>query len=142
MMWSRTSTAYTGIFLGLTVVDALAQDRTASAQDGRQPRRQVRKCDRRLEQDVQPVVGEQTERMFETAARAPLPTMRGRNLADLARDQPKPTAMERAAQRHRNRRVAIPAQLDDGGFVAGRRQRRRQPRAAGAGVKDQPALRR
>ena len=46
--------------------------------------------------------------------------MRRRDHADLARDQLQPTAARRAAQRHRHPGPAVPAQLDDGRFVAAR----------------------
>ena len=48
--------------------------------------------------------------------------------------------MERAAERHRDRRVAVPAQLDDGGLVAREAERGRETGAAGAGMEDEIAF--
>ena len=52
--------------------------------------------------------------------------VRGRDLADLARNELQPAAVERAAERHRDRPRPVPAQLDDGRLVAGDVERGRQ----------------
>ena len=70
----------------------------------------------------------------------PLAAMRRRHLADLAGDQLQPAAVEGAAQRHRHRRIAVPAQLEDGRLVASAGQRGREPGGAGAGMDDKPAV--
>ena len=48
--------------------------------------------------------------------------------------------MERAAERHRDVAGAIPAQLDDGRFVAGDVERRGEPCRRGAGMKHEIAV--
>src|SRR6478672_6345540 len=82
MMWSRTSTANTGY---LRVVDDLAKGGTAWRQHRRQARRRDGEGDCRLQQNVEPVVGQQADRIFQPAAMRPLAAMRRRHLADLAR---------------------------------------------------------
>ena len=66
--------------------------------------------------------------------------VRGRDLADLARDELQPAAVERAAERHRHRPGAVPAQLHDGRLVAGDVERGRKPGRRGAGVKHEVAI--
>src|SRR5262245_1479999 len=49
----------------------------------------------------------------------PARPVRGRDLADLARDDGEPPAVERAAERERDLALTVPAELDDPGLIAG-----------------------
>src|SRR5215471_802221 len=73
MMWSRTSTANTG---DLRVVNDLAKRCTAGRQHCRQAGRQIGKGDRGFQQRIEPVVGQQADRVLEAAAMAPFAAVR------------------------------------------------------------------
>ena len=66
--------------------------------------------------------------------------VRRRDLADLARDQLQAAAVKRAAERHRDVARAVPAQFDDGRFVAGESSAVVKPCGGGAGVEDKVAI--
>ena len=90
----------------------------AAGRETRPPARSARRARRRAT----------AERRGEPASmRPPRPVRRG-DVADLARDQPQPPAVERLAERRRHLGCAVPAQLDDGRLVAGEPQRRREAR--------------
>src|ERR1017187_5684190 len=62
------------------------------------------------------------------------------DMADLARDQPQPAAMERSPEWNRDQGVAIPAQLEHGRLETSKRQRGRKAGRRSAGVDDKVAI--
>src|SRR5262249_8470755 len=94
MMRSRTSTAYIRTSVRLGIVDERAQDRAHRRKDSRHARRQLGERHRRREQRIEPRVGEQVEGGRDAAPMRPARAVRGRDLADLARDQPEAAAVE------------------------------------------------
>ena len=80
------------------------------------------------------------DRGFEPLAMGQRRAVRGRDLADLARNDLQAAAVERAAERHRHGPRAVPAQLHDGRLVAGDVERGGKSRGRGAGVKDEIAI--
>ena len=80
------------------------------------------------------------DRGFEPLAMGERRAVRGRDLADLAGNDLQAAAVERAAERHRHRPRAVPAQLDDGRLVAGDVERGGKSLRRGAGVKDEIAI--
>src|ERR1700754_677328 len=123
MMWSRTSTAYTGALLG--IIDTLAQDAASGSENARQACGEIGKRDRCFEQHIQSVVGKQAQRLLQTPAISPCRAVGWRDHADLARHEPETAAVECAAERHRNIGVAIPAELEDRSLVSRQAERRR-----------------
>src|SRR6266545_1451160 len=93
MTWSRTSTANIGAPSG-GIIDDLAQQAAVRRQDLRQPRGQIVKRDGGREQRLEARIGQEFEGRGEPAAVRPARPVRGSDLADLARDQPQPAAME------------------------------------------------
>src|SRR5260370_16258282 len=75
--------------------------------------------------------GEEFKRESEPLAPAPASASGRRHGADLRRAQGQPPAVELLAERRRDRRRAVPAELDDRRLEAGKGERRRQaPRPA------------
>src|SRR4051794_14798960 len=98
MMWSDTSTAYTATPRGSDgIADELAQRAARGMQDIRQPGRQVAQPDSRRQQGVQHRIVQEVERGGKTAAIVPTRPVRGRDLADLAGNQPQAPGMKAAA---------------------------------------------
>src|SRR5262249_55508118 len=94
MMRSRTSTACIGTSAWLRIADEPTQDRANGRRDLREGGGRVGERHRRCEQRVEPRVGEQVERGCDAAAVGPARAVRGGDLADLARDQLEPAAVE------------------------------------------------
>ena len=67
----------------------------------------------------------------------PARPVRRRHMADLARHQPQPAAMERAAERNRHLGIAIPAQFEHGRLESRKRQRGGKTGCRAAGVDHQ-----
>src|SRR5262245_62128459 len=129
MIWSVTSTAYTGSssgrFVRRRIADQLADHVGIRTENRRELRRQLVERQRRRDQQVEHRIAEQRERRRKPPSMAPARPMGGRDLADLARDEPQPTAMERFAEWQRDIASPVPAQLDDARLLAGQPQRRR-----------------
>src|SRR5262249_18260178 len=150
MIWSETSTAYTGhplFVVGWSVhcrsrriADQLADHVGGRVENRRQPRRQILEIDRRRDQGVEHGVAEQCQCRLEAPAVAPTGAVRGRDLADLARDEPQPAAVEGFPERHGHVAAAVPAELDHARLLAGEPQRGRKPARAGTGVEDEIAI--
>src|SRR5262249_24848313 len=68
--------------------------------------------------------------------------MRGRDLADLTRNEPQAPAMKRFTERGSDFAAAVPAQLDDARLFTGKPQRDRKAGGGGACVKHHVAIRR
>src|SRR5262245_36262865 len=117
MIWSVTSTAYTGSssgrFVPRRIADQLADYVGIRTKNRGELRRQIVERQRRRDQQVEHRIAKQHECRRKPPPMAPARPMRGRNLADLARDEAQPTAMERFAERQRDIAAAVPAQLDD-----------------------------
>src|SRR5260221_11855751 len=81
--------------------------------------------------------GEEFKRESETLATAPAPASGRGPGADVRRAQGQPPAVELLAERRRDRRRAVPAELDDRRLEAGEGERRRQACPAAAGMDDE-----
>src|SRR5690242_15834145 len=138
--WSRTSTANIGPSGFRRIRDELAKHAAVGRENLWQARRQVGECDGRREQRIEPRIGKEVERGREPAAMRPARTVRGRDLADLAGDEPEPPAVEGAAERCRHVAGAIPAHLQDGRLLARKRERGREPGRAAARMHDEVAV--
>ncbi len=79
-------------------------------------------------------------RLGQPAMVRPVLAARRRDMADLARNQPQPPAMEGAAERHRHLRVAIPAQFQHRRLESRKRQGRGKPGRRTAGVEQPIAI--
>src|SRR5215831_1437215 len=140
MMRSRTSTANMATSILRRIIDQLAQDRARRRQDFWHAHRQLDERDRGREQRVEPRVGEQVERGRDPAPMRPARPVRGRDLADLARDQLEAAAVERAAERRRHVARAVPAHLEDRRLVAGEPERGGEAGRAAARMHDEVAV--
>ncbi len=94
------------------------------------------------DQRVEPVVGEQCHGGGGAACIVPARAPRWRDAADLRRDELQPAGVKGAAERSRHRALAIPAQLDNAGLVARRRDGGGEAGGRGAGMEDEIGPRR
>ena len=98
------------------------------------------KFDCRREQRVEPRIRQQVEGGGEPAAQRPAGPVRRCDPADLTGHEPKPTAMECAAERDRDLVRAIPAQFQHRRLVASEIKRSRQAGRSAAGMHDEIAI--
>src|SRR5207244_12305268 len=106
MTWSRTSTANIGAsFIGpefwSRIIDDLAEQAALGRKHLRHTRRQVGERDAERQQCVAAGVDQEGERGGEPAPVRPAPTVRGRDLAHLARHALQPAAAGGPADRDR-----------------------------------------
>src|SRR5450432_250615 len=110
MMWSRTSMANKA--LSLRIGDKLAKYATLGLKNIGKLCRQIAKCHQRTEQHVEPRIGQLFNRGGQTALMRPIGPVRRGDMADLARNELEPAAVEGAAKQHRHLGIAIPAQFE------------------------------
>ena len=138
MMWSRTSTVNKAA--PSCVGDELAEYSASLAEDIRQSPGEIGKSHGRRKQRIEPRIGEQRDRSGEAAAVRPAWPVRRRDLADLARYQPKPAAVEGASEHRRHGRISIPAHFKHGCLFACELDSRAQPVRRAAGMNDEVAV--
>src|SRR5689334_14280269 len=138
MMWSRTSTANKKA--SLRIRNELTDNAVPGVKNLGEPARQVAKPYFRGEKCIEARVGKQSNRCREPAVMRPARSMRHGDPADLTRNQPQATAVERAAELNCHRCVAIPAEFEHHRFVASKRKSSAKSGRAAAGVKDHIAV--
>src|SRR6478736_4068951 len=137
IMWSRTVTLNTGS--PLAVGDRWAERRQAP---GGQPRHDVGQLvEARLtgEERVEGGVTQQFERERQPVGRRAAPGAGRGHGADLARADAKAAGVERPAQRQRDLRVAVPAEVDHGALGSEQVERELEAGGRRAGVDDHVA---
>src|SRR6185436_4682538 len=118
MIWSETSTAYKGNLRSSRIADERAARVRIDRQDRAEALRQVGEFDWRRDQRVERAVVEQRKRRRHTLLIRPARPVGCSNLADLARNELQPPAVERLTERRGDVAGAIPAHLDDGALLA------------------------
>src|SRR6516162_4171010 len=145
MIWSETSTAYTGIplrqcFIGRRVADQRADRVRVGTQNRGQFCRQLLEGHSGREQCIERRLVEERKRRREAPLTRPTRAMCRRDRADLARYQPQPPTVERLPQRRRDVPASVPTQLDDGSLLARKPQRGGETAGRAARVKDDIAI--
>src|SRR6185436_11919210 len=128
MKWSRTET----VNMWRSISDAMRQSVTGRRGQPREHGGQLLErafaCHERVELGVCEQLHDELHAPRMTPARA----LRRGDGADLRRLERETPAVERAAERHGRRIVAIPARFDDRRFDCGKLERSREPGAAAA----------
>src|SRR5262245_20870705 len=143
MIWSDTSTANTGTSTpstGCRIADQRAACVARRREQAGQPSGQLVEVDGRRQQGVERRIVEQRHRGGKPAGGRPARSMRGRDLADLARHKPQPPAVKRLAKRRRDVAGPVPAQLDNARLLPRELERCRETGSAAARMKHEIAI--
>jgi len=99
---------------------------------------QLLKRNRRRNEPIKHGIVKERKCCCETSSRAPARAPRGRDSADLARQEPQSSGVKGFPERRAYLAAPIPAQLDDAGFVSGNSQRGRKASRCGARMERPP----